>query len=119
MICGRSKFMVERFEFPTLRHCNGMQRLATLRLLSSLRRPLSSTPRLRALEDPLLFDVKPAQVDEAFNELVAGKGYYVLKGGFSTEYALTARDRILELVRLENSRATHFTGWSWLILPTC
>ena len=63
-----------------------------------------------ALEDPLAFPVDPVQVEAAYNEMVSGKGYYILQSGFSAQYAKAARDRIMELVKQENSKATHFTG---------
>jgi hypothetical protein len=80
--------------------------LAPLRCLSQVRRLATAT----ALENPLEFLVREAQVQEAVHELIEGNGFYVLKGGFSRQYALAARERILELVRLENSKATHFTA---------
>ena len=91
-----------------------MHRLRTAVPLLRSSRSLHASLQCRALEDPLKFPVSPAQVDKAFTQLVSGQGSYLLKGGLSKEYALAARDRILELVRLENSRATHFTS-----LPIC
>ena len=66
--------------------------------------------RAPVLEDPLQFKVDAKEVEHAYTELVSGQGYYVLNGGFSTAYALAARDRLLELVKTEDSKATHFTG---------
>jgi hypothetical protein len=77
---------------------------------SAQARSLFASPSLRLREDALDFPVLDQQVQDAMEHLTTGPGYYILKGGYSRKYALAARDRILELVRTEEQRATHFTA---------
>ncbi len=74
------------------------------------RRSLSITAVCRLREDALDYPIVESEVTEAVNQLTSGNGYYMLRGGYSREYALRARDRLLELVRIEDSKATHFTA---------
>jgi ectoine hydroxylase-related dioxygenase (phytanoyl-CoA dioxygenase family) len=75
-----------------------------------LSRTLSFSASLKLREDALDFPIDEAEVQKAYTELTTGPGFYLLKQGYSREFALKARDRILDLVRTEEQRATHFTS---------